>query len=162
MTPEQRRARRERRADWVAKVLFETEQGTTDSVAAAERKISPRTIKRWREHERDGRLPEVSLELDRMRAEAADRMKARAEQALEKIFNFIDKACDSGDEQDPRMVEAITKAGEFVVDTLATAKILNGRISSTGASRAIGAQDRAVDATSGSVGHVGPAATYAN
>lgn len=154
-----------KRQSVVAKVLFEASRSSDGEVSEANG-VSQRTIKRWRAQELAGKLPEVSTELARLRAEAADEVKAKAEHALDAVFDFLEKATQ-GDPKDPKMVEAIVKAGEFLADTIAMTRMMHVQSAGSAAkdrapARAVAdvaGGTRAAGASTGSGGRGNAAAT---
>lgn len=149
----------------MARILWESE-GKTDAELAGPNGVSARTIKRWRAQELSGKLPEVSTELARLRAEAADEVKAKAEHALDAVFDFLEKATQ-GDPKDPKMVEAIVKAGEFLAETIAMTRMMHVQSAGSAAkdrapARAVAdvaGGTRAAGASTGSGGRSDAAAT---
>lgn len=129
-----------RRAKFAARVLYEAEGGKSDVALSAEYKVGNRTIARWRARELAGKLPGVTAELNRLRAQTADVVKLRAEQVLEAVYDFLARAT-KGDPKDPRMVEAMVKAGEFLFDTVTMAGMMPSGVSRTRPST----QDRTAD-----------------
>lgn len=112
-----------RRAKLAARILFQAESGKTDTALAAEHHVGARSIYRWRQREAAGEIPEVTAELKRLRAASDDIVRSRAEQVLEHVYNFLERAT-KGDPKDPRMVEAMVKAGEFLNETLTVGRMI--------------------------------------
>ena len=135
-----------RRRALMARVLLETESQPDSIVAARHKGVSSRTIKRWRARVATGELPEVSAELAKLRAKTEDVVQLRAEQVLQRVYEFLERATQN-DPKDPRMVEAMVKAGEFLTGVCAMASMMN--VPRTRATTQDRTPDRAVPAVAG-------------
>lgn len=88
-----------------------------------------RTLQRYRKAVADGTDPELSRLVAALRSKVEETwvegvVKQRADDVLEKVYGFLERACE-GDHKDPKMVEAIVKAGEFLNETLTVGRMMH-------------------------------------
>jgi len=124
--------RRKRAAEWLAEAAI-----VGDVAVSKKYRISPRTLRRWRDKAVSGSDRELTADVQRKKAAVEAGWADKLETAMAGCVDFIDRASREADPQDPDAIHAIAGALKMLQSVRTTGKLLDGRLRSAAGIRPV-------------------------